>query len=149
MALLVTALLGIAGYMVQNKASIAANATQHEIIQETAERQRVEDKATKQLERVHEQQALYLNPMYSALVSRTAITIIFASYMCFGPLARLNDIFRSLAPTDQAMFSRLCVTVSICSGNTPPRLGARAARDFRTIRLQVHPVQGCPICCDH
>ena len=51
-ALLVTALLGIAGYVVQNKASIAANATQHKLTQEAAERQNVEDRASKQLERV-------------------------------------------------------------------------------------------------
>jgi hypothetical protein len=38
-ALLVTTLLGIAGYVVQNEASITANATQHELIQESAERQ--------------------------------------------------------------------------------------------------------------
>ena len=33
----------------QNKAAISANATQHEIIQESAERQRQEEKAAKQL----------------------------------------------------------------------------------------------------
>ena len=56
-ALLVTALLGIAGYVVQNKASITANATQHELIQEASERQRAEDRAGKQLERVQTQNA--------------------------------------------------------------------------------------------
>jgi hypothetical protein len=62
-ALLVTALLGIAGYVVQNKASITANATQHELIQEAAERQRAEDRAGKQLERVQTQNAELIYPV--------------------------------------------------------------------------------------
>ena len=62
-ALLVTALLGIAGYVVQNKASITANATQHELIQEAAERQRAEDRAGKQLERVQTQNAELVYPV--------------------------------------------------------------------------------------
>jgi hypothetical protein len=61
-ALLVTALLGIVGYVMQNKAAIAANGTQHELIQEAAERQRTEDKAGKQLERTQLQQQYFLNP---------------------------------------------------------------------------------------
>jgi hypothetical protein len=61
--LLVTAVLGIAGYMVQNKASIAANATQHELVQEAAERQRAEDRAGKQLERVQIQNAELVYPV--------------------------------------------------------------------------------------
>ena len=47
----------------QNKAAISANATQHEIIQETAERQRHEDKAGKQLERVLGQMAEFVYPV--------------------------------------------------------------------------------------
>ena len=62
-ALLVTALLGIAGYVVQNKASITANATQHELVQEAAERQRAEDRAGKQLERVQTQNAELVYPV--------------------------------------------------------------------------------------
>ena len=62
-ALLVTALLGIAGYVVQNKASITANATQHELIQEASERQRAEDRAGKQLERVQTQNAELVYPV--------------------------------------------------------------------------------------
>jgi hypothetical protein len=62
-ALLVTALLGIAGYVVQNKASITANATQHDLIQEAAERQRAEDRAGKQLERVQMQNAELVYPV--------------------------------------------------------------------------------------
>jgi hypothetical protein len=48
---------------VQNKASLAANATQHDIIQETAARQRQEDKAAKQLERVQMQMAERVMPV--------------------------------------------------------------------------------------
>ena len=62
-ALLVTALLGIAGYVVQNKASITANATQHQLIQGAAERQRAEDRAGKQLERVQIQNAELVYPV--------------------------------------------------------------------------------------
>ena len=62
-ALLVTALLGIAGYVVQNKASITANATQHKLVQEAAERQRAEDRAGKQLERVQIQNAELVYPV--------------------------------------------------------------------------------------
>ena len=73
-ALLVTALLGIVGYVIQNKAAIAANATQHELIQEAAERQRVEDKAGKQLERVQLQQKDFLNPFAFATVTPYSYT---------------------------------------------------------------------------
>jgi hypothetical protein len=55
---------------VQNRAAIAANATQHEIVQEAAERQRLEDKAGKQLERVQQQMALYVMPFGVAQVRR-------------------------------------------------------------------------------
>ena len=51
----------------QNKAAISANATQHEISQESAERQRQEDKAAKQLERVQAQMAEFLQPTLGAL----------------------------------------------------------------------------------
>jgi hypothetical protein len=48
---------------VQNKAAISANATQHELVQEAAERQRQEDNAAKRLERVHDQQANFISPL--------------------------------------------------------------------------------------
>ena len=51
--------------MVQNKASIAANTTQHQLIQEAAERQRAEDRAGKQLERVQTQNAELVYPVYT------------------------------------------------------------------------------------
>jgi hypothetical protein len=62
-ALLVTALLGITGYVVQNKASIAANATQHQLVREAAEQHLVEDKAAKQLERAQLQNAEFVYPV--------------------------------------------------------------------------------------
>jgi hypothetical protein len=52
---------------VQNKAAIAANATQHEIIQESAERQRQEEKAPKQLERVQAQTAELIFPTFKGI----------------------------------------------------------------------------------
>ena len=53
---------------VQNKAAISANATQHELVQEAAERQRQEDNAAKRLERVHDQQANFIWPISQYLV---------------------------------------------------------------------------------
>jgi hypothetical protein len=48
--------------IVQNRASVAANATQHELVQEAAERQRAEDKALQQLERAQMQNAEFVCP---------------------------------------------------------------------------------------
>ena len=50
----------------QNRAAIAANATQHEIVQKAAEQRRLEDKAGKQLERVQQQMALFVWPFNMA-----------------------------------------------------------------------------------
>ena len=55
---------------VQNKAAISANATQHEIVQEAAERQRQEDNAAKRLERVRDQQANFIWPITMLLVGQ-------------------------------------------------------------------------------
>ena len=49
--------------MVQNKASITANTTQHQLVQEAAERQRAETRAGKQLERVQTQNAELVYPV--------------------------------------------------------------------------------------
>ena len=54
----------------QNKAAISANATQHELVQEAAERQRHEDNAAKRLERVHDQQANFISPISQYLVDQ-------------------------------------------------------------------------------
>ena len=80
-ALLVTALLGIAGYVVQNKASINANATQHQLSQEAAERQRAEDRAGKQLERVQIQNAELVYPV-GTLVNQFAYAFHRAALEC-------------------------------------------------------------------
>ena len=55
---------------VQNKAAISANATQHELVQEAAERQRHEDNAAKRLERVRDQQAYFIWPINMYLVGQ-------------------------------------------------------------------------------
>ena len=47
----------------QNKAAVAANATQHQISQDMAERRWQEDKAAKQLERVQLQMAEWVRPI--------------------------------------------------------------------------------------
>ena len=54
----------------QNKAAISANATQHELVQEAAERQRHEDNAAKRLERVRDQQANFVWPIAMYLVGQ-------------------------------------------------------------------------------
>ena len=54
--------------MVQNKASINANATQHQLSQEAAERQRAEDRAGKQLERVQTQNAELVYPVGTLVI---------------------------------------------------------------------------------
>jgi hypothetical protein len=74
-------------HQVQNKAAIAANATQHEIIQESAERQRQEDKAGKQLERVQSQMAEFVYPLqqlimiFGKVIDRAAFECGCKSYM--------------------------------------------------------------------
>ena len=52
MALIFTALLGIAGYVVQSKNATAADRAQHEIVQEAADREQTRGLAAIQLERV-------------------------------------------------------------------------------------------------
>ena len=61
-ALLLTAVLAIAGYIVQNKNAADANRAQHQVALEAAERTRVEEKAGKQLERVQMQNAEFIMP---------------------------------------------------------------------------------------
>ena len=57
----------------QNKAAISANATQHELVQEAAERQRHEDNAAKRLERVHDQQANFIFPIDRYMVGQALL----------------------------------------------------------------------------
>jgi hypothetical protein len=61
-ALLLTALLAIAGYILQNKNAADANKVQHEVVQEAAEREKTEAKAGRQLERVQTQNAELIMP---------------------------------------------------------------------------------------
>jgi hypothetical protein len=67
-ALLLTALLAVAGYIVQNKNAADANKMQHEVVQEAAEREKVELKAGKQLERILDQQQYFVAPLGFAIV---------------------------------------------------------------------------------
>ena len=61
-ALLLTAVLAIAGYIVQNKNATDANRAQHQVAQETAGRARAEEKAGRQLESVQTQTAELILP---------------------------------------------------------------------------------------
>ena len=55
MALIFTALLAIAGYVVQSKNATAADRAQHEIVQEAADREQARSLAAIQLDRVRTQ----------------------------------------------------------------------------------------------
>jgi hypothetical protein len=72
MALIFTALLGIAGYVVQSKNATAADRAQHEIVQEAADREQVRGLAAIQLERVRSQMAEVLMPL-AALIERANV----------------------------------------------------------------------------
>ena len=67
--------------MVQNKALITANGTQHELVQEAAERQRAEDRAGKQLERVQTQNAELVYPV-GTLVNQFWLAFARAALEC-------------------------------------------------------------------
>jgi hypothetical protein len=67
MALIFTALLGIAGYVVQSKNATAADRAQHEIVQEAADRDQARGLAAIQLERVRSQMAEALVPLNTML----------------------------------------------------------------------------------
>jgi hypothetical protein len=66
-ALIFTALLGIAGYVVQSKNATAADRAQHEIVQEAADLEQTRGLAAIQLERVRSQMAEALMPLNSLL----------------------------------------------------------------------------------
>jgi hypothetical protein len=86
-ALLLTAVLAIAGYIVQNKNATDANRAQHEVAQEAAVRERVEEKAGKQLERVQMQNAEFILPAavaanrFLAAFSRTVLDCGLEAYI--------------------------------------------------------------------
>jgi hypothetical protein len=102
-ALLVTTLLGIVGYMVQNKAAIAANASQHKLIQEVVERQRAEDKAGKQLDRVQLQNAEFVYPMNS-LLGASCIVHDRVAYECGCDSYTTTYSFEWISPRCTVMF---------------------------------------------
>jgi hypothetical protein len=78
-ALIFTALLGIAGYVVQSKNASDADRVQHEILQEAAAHERLSQKASKQLERVQQQNAELIQPAQALIcqVFRTYERAIF------------------------------------------------------------------------
>jgi hypothetical protein len=80
-ALLGTALLGLAGYMMQNKVSRDASETQHNVTQETAAQARAEEKAGKQLERTMRQNADFIFP-FSGSIEHFAIAFRLAAAQC-------------------------------------------------------------------
>jgi hypothetical protein len=63
MALIFTALLGIAGYVVQSKNATALDRAQHEIVQEAADREQARGLAAIQLERVRTQMGDVYRPV--------------------------------------------------------------------------------------
>jgi hypothetical protein len=68
MALIFTALLGIAGYVVQSKNAAAADRAQHEIVQEAADREQARGLAAIQLERVRGQMGDVYRPVQVMLI---------------------------------------------------------------------------------
>ena len=76
MALIFTALLGIAGYVVQSKNATAADRAQHKIVQEAADREQARGLAAIQLERVRSQMAEALVPL-STLLNRADVCAIY------------------------------------------------------------------------
>jgi hypothetical protein len=65
-ALVVTALLGIASYLVQARQTQAASAAQHRLGRELAERDKAEQKTAHQLTRLQEELSEFIFPMYTA-----------------------------------------------------------------------------------
>jgi hypothetical protein len=137
---------------VQNKAAISANATQHEIIQESAERQRQEDKAAKQLERVQAQMAEFIQPTVAALAKfwRAYERAVFDCGL--NEYAATYD-FQWVSPPTQPHVAVLNIgnpefmkrrSANPFSETLPPadltRLAADPAKQARWTKLVVHPL---------
>ena len=149
-ALLVTALLGIAGYVVQNKASITANATQHELVQEAAERQRAEDRAGKQLERVQIQNAelVYsvgtLGNLFGWGFIRAALECGLEGYMATYAVEFVSPPAQPHATVYYAGNPKMykALTASPFAGTLPPddlaRLAADPTKRARWVELATH-----------
>ena len=75
MALIFTALLATAGYVVQTKNAAAADRAQHEIVQEAADRDQARGLAAIQLERVRSQMAEALVPLTLLFERATACAV--------------------------------------------------------------------------
>ena len=89
MALIFTALLAIAGYVVQGKNATAADRAQHEIVQEAADRDQARGLAAIQLERVRSQMAEALVPLNALFNRADACAIYMQQELGF----EFNDIF--------------------------------------------------------
>jgi hypothetical protein len=83
MALIFTALLGIAGYVVQSKNATAADRAQHKIVQEAAGREQVRGLATIQLERVRSQMGDVYRPVQVMLIQADFCVIYMARELGF------------------------------------------------------------------
>ena len=88
-ALIFTALLGIAGYVVQSKNAADADRAQHEIVQEAADRDQARGLAAIQLERVRSQMAEALVPLITLLQRANTC----AAYMIYELGFELADIW--------------------------------------------------------
>ena len=89
MALIFTALLGIAGYVVQSKNATAADRAQHEIVQEAADREQARGLAAIQLERVRSQMGDVYRPV-SVMIDQADIC---ATYMQRELGFECNDVW--------------------------------------------------------
>ena len=76
MALIFTALLGIAGYVVQSKNATAADRAQHEIVQEAADREQTRGLAAIQLERVRSQMGDVYRPV-RGMLSQADVSVFY------------------------------------------------------------------------
>jgi hypothetical protein len=83
MALIFTALLAIAGYMVQSKNAADADRAQLEIVQEAADRDQVRGLAAIQLERVRSQMAEALMPLNALLLRADTCGVYMARELGF------------------------------------------------------------------
>jgi hypothetical protein len=145
-----TALVGIAGYVIQNKASITANATQHELIQEAAERQRAEDRAGKQLERVQVQNAELVYPVNTLLsqffqaVNRAAFDCGLEDYIATSAVEFVSPPAQPHATVYYAgnpkVFKAIAASPFYCT--LPPddvaRLAADPTKGARWVELATH-----------
>ena len=136
--------------MVQNKASIAANATQHQLIQDAAERQRAEDRAGKQLKRVQTQSAEFVYPV------GTLFQLFLRAFYRVLPECGLEDYMSIFAiefvspptqphvtvhySTNPKMFKAVAAGPFLCA--LPPddlaRLAADPAKRARWVELATH-----------